>query len=73
MMAQDFQDLSGQVIKKVVSIIGHAELQLQQLLKHSDGQAPVASASTEQLAGPQAPDKAVAQDDVDSLLASMGF
>ena len=73
MMAQDFQDLSGQVIKKVVSIIGHAEQQLLQMLAQSEGQAPVAARDSSQLAGPQAPDKAVAQEDVDDLLASMGF
>jgi chemotaxis protein CheZ len=32
MMAQDFQDLSGQVIKKVIDIINRTELQLVQLL-----------------------------------------
>ena len=32
MMAQDFQDLSGQVIKKVIDIITRTEMQLVQLL-----------------------------------------
>jgi chemotaxis protein CheZ len=73
MMAQDFQDLSGQVIKKVVLIIGHAEQQLQQMLAQSEGRSPVLPAAADQLAGPQVPDKAVAQEDVDDLLASMGF
>ena len=73
MMAQDFQDLSGQVIKKVVQIIGHAEQQLQQMLAQSEGGAQLAPAASRHLAGPQAPDKAVAQNDVDDLLASLGF
>ncbi len=74
MMAQDFQDLSGQVIKKVVNIIGHAEQQLQQMLAQSEGKvAVVAPREKSQLAGPQVPDKAVAQEDVDDLLASLGF
>ncbi len=74
MMAQDFQDLSGQVIKKVVTIIGHAEQQLRQMLAQSEGKAPLMAASEKaQLAGPQVPDKAVAQEDVDDLLASLGF
>ncbi|OGB04597.1 MAG: hypothetical protein A3E25_04670 [Burkholderiales bacterium RIFCSPHIGHO2_12_FULL_69_20] len=72
MMAQDFQDLSGQVIKKVVLIISHAEQQLQQLLAQSEGQA-VAPLDTGKLAGPQVPDKAVDQEGVDDLLASLGF
>jgi chemotaxis protein CheZ len=33
----------------------------------------VAEAASPQLIGPQVPDKAMAQDDVDDLLASMGF
>jgi len=72
MMAQDFQDLSGQVIKKVVGIIDHTEQQLRQLLALSEGQA-VAAPTQNKLQGPQVPEKAVAQEDVDDLLASMGF
>lgn len=72
MLAQDFQDLSGQVIKKVVGILGHGEQQLQQLLSQNVGpeaaEPPAAS-----LEGPQVPDKAVVQEDVDDLLASLGF
>ena len=71
-MAQDFQDLSGQVIKKVVLIISHTEQQLVQLLAQSDGSAGGA-VEFNKLEGPQVPDKAVGQQDVDALLASMGF
>ena len=74
MMAQDFQDLSGQVIKKVVTIIGHAEQQLQQMLARSEGRSPAGTADrNDRLEGPQVPDKAVGQGDVDDLLASLGF
>ena len=72
MLAQDFQDLSGQVIKKVVGILDHAEHQLCQLLAQSEGPAATAAAPA-RLEGPQMPDKAVAQEDVDDLLASLGF
>lgn len=72
MMAQDFQDLSGQVIKKVVGIISHTEQQLRQLLAQTEGRSPDEAAAG-QLAGPQVPEKAVAQADVDDLLASLGF
>jgi chemotaxis protein CheZ len=78
MMAQDFQDLSGQVIKKVIDIISRTEMQLVQLLMDS---APKSGASpeveftgeTHQLQGPQTGGDAMAQGDVDDLLASMGF
>ena len=81
MMAQDFQDLSGQVIKKVIDIITRTEMQLVQLLIDSSPEAAKAgkpedaefTGETHQLQGPQTPDAALKQDDVDDLLASMGF
>ncbi|MBT0571241.1 protein phosphatase CheZ [Curvibacter sp. CHRR-16] len=88
MMAQDFQDLSGQVIKKVIDIITRTELQLVQLLIDSapeqatphmaatgtDDAAPAAlSVDTHVLEGPQTADQALKQEDVDDLLASLGF
>ncbi len=76
MMAQDFQDLSGQVIKKVIDIISRTEQQLVQLLHDTAPehvQAQVAAQRNEQLQGPQMPDKALQQNDVDDLLAQMGF
>jgi chemotaxis protein CheZ len=78
MMAQDFQDLSGQVIKKVIDIINRTELQLVQLLVDSaPNQVPKEevefTGETHQLQGPQATAEALAQNDVDDLLASLGF
>lgn len=75
MMAQDFQDLSGQVIKRVIDIITRTEIQLVQLLIDSapDVTAPELTIETHQLEGPQTEDKALKQDDVDDLLASLGF
>lgn len=78
MMAQDFQDLSGQVIKKVIDIISRTEIQLVQLLVDStprpEGKEEVEfTGETHQLQGPQTTDVALAQNDVDDLLASMGF
>ena len=83
MMAQDFQDLSGQVIKKVIDIITRTEMQLVQLLIDSSPEAVVntKAAATEGtvsvddhvLEGPQTADNALKQDDVDDLLASLGF
>lgn len=71
MLTQDFQDLSGQVIGKVIEIIGRTERQLIELLVQG-AQHEVETGSAE-LAGPQVPEKAMQQDDVDDLLASMGF
>ncbi|ALV05401.1 protein phosphatase CheZ [Roseateles depolymerans] len=70
MMAQDFQDLSGQVINKVLGMLRPAEAPLQELLAQFEAAEPTVE---EQLAGVQTPDKALQQDDVDALLAEMGF
>lgn len=83
MMAQDFQDLSGQVIKKVIDIINRTEMQLVHLLIDSAPESansgvqevlrgPV-SVDEHVLQGPQMADKALQQSDVDDLLASLGF
>lgn len=75
MLSQDFQDLSGQVIQKVVKIITDTEDQLLGLLlKHAPLQASdLKHRSNEGLQGPQVEGKALDQGDVDDLLASLGF
>ena len=81
MMAQDFQDLSGQVIKKVIDIITRTEMQLLHLLVDSSPQLKAEdvknfeelSVEKHKLEGPQVATAAMNQGDVDDLLASMGF
>jgi chemotaxis protein CheZ len=81
MMAQDFQDLSGQVIKKVIDIITRTEMQLVHLLldsssSHSAVDAVVSDGGgveNHKLEGPQTDRDAMKQSDVDDLLASLGF
>lgn len=87
MMAQDFQDLSGQVIKKVIDIITRTEMQLVHLLLDSapETESEAATANLEVahllkgdvdshvLEGPQTAGNALQQNDVDDLLASLGF
>jgi chemotaxis protein CheZ len=74
MMAQDFQDLSGQVIKKVIGIISQTESQLLGLLMDSKPEHLAALVQADnKLEGPQVPEKALKQDDVDALLAAMDF
>lgn len=82
MMAQDFQDLTGQVIKKITSLAQDLEKQLVQVLvdfspamvkKEND-----ASSNTGLLNGPQidpenAVDVVASQEQVDDLLDSLGF
>ncbi len=77
MMAQDFQDLTGQVIKKMMEVINEVESQLLQvLIDHSPkGAVPDAGASLQN--GPQVkpglPSGVANQEQVDDLLESLGF
>lgn len=79
MMAQDFQDITGQLIKKIVTITHAAEKELAQLLRDNapaEMKAAMAAADAkppELMQGPSVPAKAMEQDDVDSLLADLGF
>jgi chemotaxis protein CheZ len=79
MMAQDFQDITGQLIKKIVAITHTAESELAQLLRDNappEMKAAMAAAETkpvELMQGPSVPTAAMEQDDVDSLLADLGF
>lgn len=76
-MAQDFQDLTGQVIKRMLGVIGAIETELVQVLIDSAPQGKRDEANS-LLNGPQVnadgkPDVVTSQDQVDDLLASLGF
>jgi len=73
MMAQDFQDLSGQVINKVTRMLERSEQPLEHLLEQLQAGESAAAPAPAVLEGVQTPDKALKQDDVDDLLASLGF
>jgi len=81
MMAQDFQDITGQLIKKVVKITQTVEGELAQLLrdnappdvKEKLAQKQQPAAPEPLMQGPSAPSVALNQDNVDDLLADLGF
>lgn len=77
MMAQDFQDLTGQVVKKMMDMIQDIETQLLQLLIDNTPIEKRMEANTGLLNGPQTktgnPDAVENQNQVDDLLASLGF
>ncbi len=83
LMAQDFQDLTGQIIRRVINLVDEIESNLVELIK-IQGEQFVREDKKEEtvgetkLEGPQVPGKeksdvAQSQDDVDDLLASLGF
>lgn len=85
LMAQDFQDITGQIIKRVIGLVQEVEESLVRLVRVT-GQR-LAGTETEkkkeeekpgELEGPQVPglaadDAVTSQDDVDDLLSSLGF
>jgi len=78
MMAQDFQDLTGQVIKKVTEIAHGIEQQLLQLLIDYSPADARREVNNSLLNGPQinpnaSPDVVANQSQVDDLLESLGF
>ena len=79
MMAQDFQDITGQLIKKIVIITHTAETELAQLLRDNApadlkaAMQPVEAKPVELLNGPSLEGAAMAQGGVDDLLESLGF
>ncbi len=75
MMAQDFQDITGQLIKKVVLITKTVEHELAELLR--DNAPPAVRekllSKPQLMSGPSVPSVALDQDNVDDLLADLGF
>ena len=78
MMAQDFQDLTGQVIKKIIEVTQNMEQQLLALLVENAAPSVKAELSSGLLNGPVInakgrTDVVTSQDQVDDLLESLGF
>ena len=76
MMAQDFQDITGQLIKKVVLITKTVEQELAELLRDNAPPAvreKLAAKPGVLMSGPALPSVALDQDNVDDLLADLGF
>lgn len=77
-MAQEFQDLTGQVIRKLTDVLRQFEAEVVQLLLEHAPTRPRPRADNGLLNGPQVnpagkPDVVGSQDQVDSLLESLGF
>ena len=78
MMAQDFQDLTGQVIKKIIELTKNMEQQLLALLLENAPAAVKADVNASLMNGPVInakgrTDVVTSQDQVDDLLESLGF
>jgi chemotaxis protein CheZ len=80
-MAQDFQDLTGQIIRKVINLVHDVEEKLVMLVRITGGKLDRNNdehRDPNQLEGPRVPgvnqgEQMTSQDDVDDLLSSLGF
>jgi len=78
--AQEYQDISSQIIRRVITLVRNVETALLELLRASGGglqsvpTRPI-QALTGELPGPAVPgnDPSASQQDADELLASLGF
>ncbi len=81
LMAQGFQDITGQIIRKVINLVQSLEENMVEIIKVSGNKNHLEKNSKQQdLPGPVVPkvddrnnDVATSQDDVDDLLSSLGF
>ena len=78
LMAQDFQDLTGQIIRQVITLVHDVEDKLVQLVRISGHKMPEKQKDMNKLEGPVIPgvdqgNTVSGQDDVDDLLSSLGF
>lgn len=81
LMAQGFQDITGQIIRRVIDLVQDMEHSMVELVRLSGGKMKAGAVAKEsELPGPVVPgvddkanDVATNQDDVDDLLSSLGF
>ena len=82
-MAQDFQDLTGQIISRVITLVREVEERLVEIIttfgiEKADEPSDAAKKSATEAEGPilnphEREDAVSSQDDVDDLLSSLGF
>lgn len=78
MMAQDFQDITGQIIRQVIELVQDMEESLVSVIRKTGTATKAADEKNIVAEGPQVnqednPDVMSGQDEVDDLLSSLGF
>jgi len=74
--AQEYQDIAGQTIKRVIGLVRNVEQALLDLLRAAGSRpvsAPIKPVAPRGLEGPALPGTGHSQQDADELLASLGF
>jgi len=77
-LAQGFQDITGQIIRKVICLVQDVEDNLIRVIKFTGAVTEGSDKNKDELEGPQVPglmssDAVNSQDEVDDLLSSLGF
>ena len=77
-LAQGFQDITGQIIRKVIALVQDVEDNLIRVIKITGSVNDGKTGKIEELEGPQVPglkssEAVTGQDEVDDLLSSLGF
>ena len=82
LLAQGFQDITGQIIKRVINLVHDVELSMVELIRITGGTSRSSNEPKQdekpELAGPVVPsldegNSVACQDEVDDLLSSLGF
>lgn len=73
MMAQGFQDLTGQIIQRMTKMLNELEVHLVQVLRDNVPAQPVTKVASPPAAAQPSESPSASQDDVDDLLASLGL
>lgn len=78
LLAQEYQDLTGQIIKKVINLVSEVEDKLVGLIQVTGAPQLATDSDASSLDGPPVPglahkDTVSGQDEVDDLLSSLGF
>lgn len=77
-IAQSFQDITGQIIKKVINLVQDVEDSLVRVIKYTGKESNTDIKDNAEAEGPQVPgigtsEMVSGQDEVDDLLSSLGF
>jgi len=73
LMAQDFQDLSGQVIRKVIELVKEVEGTLVNMIRLSGKGVATSAGADSEKKEKEEDERVKSQDEVDEVLSSLGF
>jgi len=73
LIAQNFQDLSGQIIRDIIRLVKEVEDTLVNMIRISGGSAELVQQQAEARRRSEESDRVQNQDDVDDILSSLGF